>query len=159
MTPRFTRLSIVVMAVLIGAASVASAGSVIYAADTDLLDQLLTEMEIPYELVLDEAGDPGWVFTYKGILITVAAYDKAATGKYESLLFYAGWVAEREVSLAAINGWNRRARFGRAYLDELGDPVVELDLLLSGGVTAGTVTAYIDLFVGTVSDVGVELGL
>ena len=159
MKSRRVWLSVVVMTALIGVPLAASADAVvIYAVDADLLDQVLGKMEIAYELV-PESSDPIWVFTYKGILITVAAYDKTATGKYESLLFYAGWAAESDVSLAAVNDWNERSRFGRAYLDERGDPAVELDLLLSGGVSAGTLTAYIDLFVGTVSDLGMALGL
>jgi len=45
-----------------------------------------------------------------------------------------------------INDWNRGARFGRAYVDDSGDPVVELDLLLAGGVTAQTIKEYITVF-------------
>ena len=37
--------------------------------------------------------------------------------------------------------------------------MIELDLLLSGGVTAQTVKDYIDVFAAVASDLGVALGL
>jgi hypothetical protein len=41
------------------------------------------------------------------------------------------------VPLERINEWNRSQRFGRAYLDKDGDPVIEMDLDLDdGGLSA-----------------------
>ena len=116
-------------------------------------------MELDYELALDDADDPLWTFTHLGLLISLIAYDKTAPGQYASLLFYAGWATESDVPLTAVNDWNARSRFGRAYIDETGDPVIELDLLLSGGVTVQTVKDYIDVFAAVASDLGVALGL
>lgn len=142
--------------------------SLVSAADTEpiyctasaaLLDQILSGMEIEYDIIWDDAGDPVWTFVHQGILITLAAYDEATQGQYASLLFYAGWAAEGDIPLTDVNDWNRTSRFGRAYVDETGDPAIELDLLLAGGVTAQTIREYIDLFVATASDLGVTLGL
>jgi len=38
-------------------------------------------------------------------------------------------------TLEKVNAWNRSKRYSRSYLDADGDPVLELDLDLSGGVT------------------------
>jgi hypothetical protein len=45
--------------------------------------------------------------------------------------------------LAGINEWNKTKRYSRAYLDDDGDPVLELDLDLAGGVTAERIKDYI----------------
>lgn len=137
----------------------AHAVTVYYTADTALLHLVLDEMEIEYELALDGDNDPVWAFTHSGILITIAAYDETAPGRYGSLLFYAGWAIDTQVPLSEINDWNSRSRFGRAYVDEAGDPAIELDLLLTGGVTSQTLSKYIDIFVGTASDLGAALQL
>jgi len=130
-----------------------------YAADAALLDDVLAEMDAEYSVTLDEYGDPFWTVTWSEMVITIAAYDEQTPGKYASLLFYAGWETETEPSLSMINQWNLQSRFGRAYVDESGDPAIELDLLLIGGVTAQTINEYILVFVAGVSDLGVALQL
>ena len=159
MTFRHVGLLAIVVAGVLTLSAAAQTEVVHYAADTVLLDQVLREMEISYETTWDDAGKPVWTFTRSGILLTVEAYDETTQGKYASLLFYASWAVEGETSLSGINHWNRTSRFGRAYVDEMGDPAIELDLLVSGGVTAQTIHEYIDVFVATVSDLGVALGL
>lgn len=145
---------------LLGVLSVAVlSADVYYAADRGLLDRVLRGMEIEYTVALDEEGDPVWTFTSSGITVTIVSYDESSPGCYTSLLFYAGWDVETQVSLSEVNHWNNRSRFGRAYVDEMGDPAVELDLLLIGGVTAQTLEEYIEVFVASVSDLGVALQL
>ncbi|WP_347241413.1 YbjN domain-containing protein [Thermus sp.] len=63
-----------------------------------------------------------------------------------SLQLYAGFSMKKPPSLERINAWNREKRFSRAYLDKDGDPVLEWDLDLSGGVTDGAIKAFLDLF-------------
>jgi len=145
---------------LLGALSVAVLSADVYcAADRGLLDRVLRGMEIEYTVAFDEKGDPVWTFTSSGITVTIVSYDESSPGRYASLLFYAGWDVETQVSLSEVNDWNSRSRFGRAYVDEMGDPTVELDLLLIGGVTAQTLEEYIEVFVASVSDLGVALQL
>ena len=43
-----------------------------------------------------------------------------------------------------INEWNKTKRFGRAYIDADGDPCVELDYDLEGGVTDESVKVWFD---------------
>ena len=143
----------------LGLSVYAFAAPVYYAADEGIIHQVLGEMELEYELFLDEDGDPIWTFTHLGILITIISYDETTLGRYASLLFYAGWTTEDEISLTMINDWNSRSRFGRAYVDDSGDPVIELDLLLAGGVTASTIQEYITVFAEAASSLGVALQL
>ena len=145
--------------VAIGLSASALVATVYYASNAAIMHQVLGEMELEYELLLDEYGDPTWTFTHLGILITIVSYDEVEPGSYASLLFYAGWAVEDEVSLATINYWNSQSRFGRAYVDDRGDPVIELDLLMAGGVTAETIREYIKVFAEAASSLGVALRL
>jgi hypothetical protein len=59
----------------------------------------------------------------------------------ESIQAYAGFKVAKS-SLERINDWNRTHRFSRAYIDSEGDPVIELDLDLAGGVTRERVVDF-----------------
>ncbi len=137
----------------------AQSESIITAVDESLIDQVLTQMQLDCDVQFDDNADPSWTFEHLGILISLIPYDAQTPGSYESLLFYAGWSTQQPVSLQAINAWNRDSRFGRAYLDSEGDPVIELDLLMTGGVTLETIQVYITVFAQAASSLGVALAL
>ena len=145
--------------ILLLSASAFATDTISYAADQTLIHQVLSGMELEYELTQDDNNDPTWTFTHLGILITIISYDKVTAGRYESLLFYTGWATDAVISLARINEWNSNSRFGRAYVDDSGDPVIELDLLMMGGVTAATISDYITVFAQAASSLGVALEL
>ncbi len=49
-----------------------------------------------------------------------------------------------KANVTSINEWNKTKRFGRAYIDGDGDPCVELDYDLEGGVTDDNVKVWFD---------------
>jgi hypothetical protein len=55
----------------------------------------------------------------------------------KNVQFYAGWnlSPQNKVAQDRINEWNRTKRWGKAYIDKEGDPVIELDVNLFGGVS------------------------
>ncbi|BBL94652.1 hypothetical protein TthHC11_21860 (plasmid) [Thermus thermophilus] len=59
---------------------------------------------------------------------------------------FTGFTPEDRPDHARLNGWNREKLFSRAYLDEDGDPVLEADLDLEGGVTNGAIRALLENF-------------
>ncbi|SDF51902.1 Putative sensory transduction regulator [Thermus arciformis] len=59
---------------------------------------------------------------------------------------FTGFAPEKRPDHARINEWNREKLFSRAYLDEDGDPVVEADLDLEGGVTDGAIREFLETF-------------
>lgn len=62
----------------------------------------------------------------------------------DNVQFYAGFkLRRRRATLATINGWNASKRYSRAYIDKDGDPVVESDLDLSGGVSPRAVEEFL----------------
>ena len=51
------------------------------------------------------------------------------------MLFYFGISLEGGTSAEEMNLWNAENRFTRAYMDEVGDPILEMDVLLYGGLS------------------------
>ena len=57
-----------------------------------------------------------------------------------------------KATLATVNEWNARNSFSRAHVDKRGNPVLEGELLLMGGVTRESM----ELFVGGFRDIVVK---
>lgn len=53
---------------------------------------------------------------------------------------------KKKVDLKKINEWNASKRFSRAYLDKDGDAVIEWDVDLEGGTTAGAIKESIKTY-------------
>lgn len=51
------------------------------------------------------------------------------------ILFRAAWISDT-IDLAKLNDWNANKFVGRAYLDNENDPVIEMTVILEGGVSA-----------------------
>ncbi len=54
-------------------------------------------------------------------------------------------------TLQTVNDWNRTKRYSRAYLDDEGDPILESDLDLEGGVDRKRVEDFFRTFNGTLT--------
>ena len=62
-------------------------------------------------------------------------------------------------ALGAINGWNRRKRFVKAYLDEEGDPGISMDLNLDfGGISQTLFQDSLTLWAGQMGAFQKEIG-
>lgn len=59
-----------------------------------------------------------------------------------SLLFRVGFKNEN-TTLAKVNEWNKSKQFSRSYLDDDGDPVLELDLDIDGGITKARIIDFL----------------
>ncbi|GEM_PF-1289929 len=59
-----------------------------------------------------------------------------------SLMFHSA-VRSSRVDCDDVNRWNSDARYSRSYLDGDGDPVIEMDLKLTGGVTLERVQSFL----------------
>jgi hypothetical protein len=86
------------------------------------------------ELETDSDGDPQIVGRIDGTQYIVLFYGCTNGQNCNSIQFTAGWACV-PVSLAQINAWNSGMRFGKAYLDEDGDPTVEMNVNLDFGVS------------------------
>ena len=76
-------------------------------------------------------------FKMEGLKVQLFIYDEGT-----AIQFHCGWV-DTDVTLEKVNTWNRTKRFSRAYLDEDGDPHLELDLDLDGGATLARISDFL----------------
>jgi len=61
-------------------------------------------------------------------------YGCEAGKRCTDIQFAAGW-SDAKVSLEKINEWNRGKRYGKAYLDKVNDPMLELSVNTNHGVS------------------------
>ncbi len=102
----------------------------------DVIDaaQLVEIMQaMGYKAEVDDE-DVSWQVEGRNAL--VLTYDNG-----HAIQFYVG-IAGAKTSLSDLNAWNRGKRYSRTYLDDDGDPCIELDLDLSGGVTRARIEDY-----------------
>lgn len=60
----------------------------------------------------------------------------------ESIQFYVAF-KESEANARKVNDWNKSKRYSKSYLDDSGDPCLELDLDLTGGVTEARIVDFL----------------
>lgn len=94
-------------------------------------------------LLADEYGDPLIEARAGGRPYDITFYDCTANRDCQSFMLRAGFAARGQTE-AQMAGWNRSQRFGKAYLDEAGNPVVELDVNMAGGVTRANIEDTFD---------------
>lgn len=88
-----------------------------------------------YSVEVDPDGDLAWKLDgYKSVIFV--ADDNA------SLLFYAAF-NDGNATLEKVNNWNKTRKYSRSYIDNDGDPCLELDLDLVGGVTPDRIRDYL----------------
>lgn len=81
------------------------------------------------EMINKRGETPSFRFTIddkKSILLFMDCDD--AERNCKTVQFYAGYSVDTVFDTDRINEWNRDKRFGRAYVDNSGDPVIEMDL-------------------------------
>ena len=87
-------------------------------------------------LEVDGDGDPMIRSSVGGTQFAVVFYGCSDTHDHcDILLFKAGYELNEKVGMEVINQWNATRLFGRAYLDDVNDPWIELVLNVHGGVT------------------------
>ncbi|WP_372004275.1 YbjN domain-containing protein [Tistrella mobilis] len=79
-------------------------------------------------------GDPLIRGRIDGVGYAIFFNDCTNNRDCDTLGFYAGWT-DTNVTGAHVAEWNRSKRFSRAYIDDEGDPVLEFDVNLKGGVS------------------------
>lgn len=117
------------------------------ATDEKLVRQLDNER---LENILNELGLEHRKFRDNGYVVTVKDVKHVLVNHGRNLQFWVGFTAQPKQSV--INEWNKRRRFSRAYLDEEGNAVIESDLDIEGGVTAGAVREFIKTFLVSVEN-------
>lgn len=134
-------------ALILGAALALGAAGSAFAATPTLIDggdvDAILELAKGYgsaTLEKQENGDPKIKGDLDGITYAVYFMNCKNNKNCEDLNFYAGFL-DLKPDQSVINDWNRDKRFGKAYLDSVGDAVVEMDLNLEHGVSSDNMDA------------------
>ena len=122
--------------VLAGAAHAGSAGVF----DTLSMESVATALKsegYAAELIPGEdGGDDSVLGKMNGFKSHIIPYDDG-----HSIQFYVCF-SGTSATLEKVNEWNRSKRFSRSYLDSEGDPCLELDLDLAGGIARDRLIDY-----------------
>ncbi|MDY6961645.1 MAG: YbjN domain-containing protein [Pseudomonadota bacterium] len=101
-------------------------------------------------------GDPLINGTMDGIRYQIYFRNCTAGADCEDINLYAGFSSQP--SLETINNWNRDKRFSRAYLDETGDAVIEMDLDMVAGVTPEYLDSQMKLWPQIIGQFATHIG-
>jgi len=108
------------------------------------MEAILREAGYRYERV--EEGARVFFSLRMGGLRALLFLTDCRGGRCGSLQLFAGFSMRNPPTLERINAWNREKRFSRAYLDEDGDPALESELDLEGGVTRQAIISFLETF-------------
>jgi hypothetical protein len=85
------------------------------------------------KLGTDKVGDPMITSGVSGTTFQVFFYNCTDHKNCATVQFHSGYDLKESIGLERINEWNRTQRFGRAYLDKVNDPILEMDVDLDDG--------------------------
>lgn len=109
--------------------------------NTALLQSVLKELDQPNESLKEEDGTTTLVMGINDV--SVQLYQFPDSKGTDSLKLNAGWDFDKGPSLQAVNEFNSKHRFARAYLDAEGDPFLVSDLDLKGPVSRDAIKNFI----------------
>ncbi|HEY0131896.1 MAG TPA: YbjN domain-containing protein [Allosphingosinicella sp.] len=99
------------------------------------------------KLEKDATGDPMIKSAVNGHPFRVVFYGCKANKDCATITFAAGYDKKGATSLDSINDWNRKNRFGRAYLDDESDPIIGMDVDLDdGGMSSALFTDNLEFW-------------
>jgi len=94
--------------------------------DPEAILLMMQDFGLPATLSTDAVGDPLIESRIDGTRFSVYFYH--CEKLCDAIQFSAGFDLDEPMSEAMANRWNREKRFGKVYLDETGDPFVEMDI-------------------------------
>lgn len=106
-------------------------------ADPNIVAQTMTQARYPAQIDNNINGDPFLRSAVKNTSFLVYFHGCEAGVNCKTVQFSAGFSrAGRDISFETMNDWNSKRRFGRAFLDSVGDPNIQMDIdLEDGGIT------------------------
>ena len=123
----------IISSIFIGAGSIASAE--VTADDANKILKLMQSFGLIATMGIDSDGDPRISSRVGDSEFLVYFYGCTNNENCKSILFKAGYNLKTGISAGKVNEWNRNKRFGKAYIDDDGDPFLEMDVNLDfGGV-------------------------
>lgn len=85
------------------------------------------------ELTKDDSGDPMIRSASSGTNFLILFYGCTANKDCATIQFTSGFTSYKNATVASINAWNTKNRWGRAYINEKGAARLEMDVDLDDG--------------------------
>jgi hypothetical protein len=126
------------LAALILTASPAAAAGLIRAHDPDVIATMLSDSGYRAEIDKDDYGDPVIRSAAEGVNFSIVFYNCTDGANCTSNQFTAGFNKDDPISASSMNKWNRVNRFGAAFIDDEGDPYLQIDVDMYGGIPKAT---------------------
>jgi hypothetical protein len=119
----------------------------------------LQEAGYTAKLATDPTGDPMISSASSGVPFTVFFYNCNDNKNCATIQFSAGFKLTTATTLGHINSWNGGQRFGRAHIDDEGDPVLRMDLDLDdGGMSSALFTDNLEYWVAVLNNFKKHIG-
>lgn len=115
-------------AVMITTASFASAE--ITATNANVVMKAMQDFGLVATMGTDNEGDPKISSRVSDTKFSVYFYGCQENNNCTSIMIKAGYDLNTGISALKINEWNREKRFAKAYIDDEGDPFLEMDINL-----------------------------
>jgi hypothetical protein len=124
-------------ALALGAATAIAAtpahAELINAQNPATIKAILESQGWPATLVLKDGDDPYIESNRNDLKFLVIFMNCTDNKRCKTLQYYMGFNDAKNVPLDRFNAWNKDKRFARAYKDDAGDPVLEMDVDLDFG--------------------------
>lgn len=108
--------------------AVPARAELVNASDPAAIKAIVESRGWPATLVTPEGEAPYIETSHDGIKFVILFMNCDAGKQCRTLQYYMGFNDAKGVTAEKLNLWNREKRFGRAYRDEAGDPILEMDL-------------------------------
>jgi hypothetical protein len=112
--------------------------------------QVLQDKGYRAEVGADSTGDPKVESATDGTNFTIFFYGCNHTPRCGSIEFQMAFHLPKGMTADQINEWNRTHRFGRAYIDKVNDPFMEMDLDVEHGFLTEGLANNIDTWASLV---------
>ncbi len=98
------------------------------ATDPATIEAIVESQGWPATIIAKPGDDPYIESNRNGLKFLVLFMNCDEGKKCKTLQYYMGFNDAKDVTLDKLNKWNKDKRFARAYKDDEGDPVLEMDV-------------------------------
>ena len=98
------------------------------AANPETIKAIVESQGWPATIVAKDGDDPYIESNRAGLKFLVLFMNCDGGERCKTLQYYMGFSDAKDVTLDRLNQWNKEKRFARAYKDDAGDPVLEMDV-------------------------------
>jgi hypothetical protein len=128
-TMRSILLKSTVLAAAAFAVSTPAQAELVSSKSPEAIAGIIRGMGMPAKVIAKAGENPYIESKYNGLVYLVFFMTcDDANKNCKTIQYYMGYSDAKETTLEKLNAWNRDHRFARAYRDNEGDPVLEMDL-------------------------------